>query len=64
MEEIKKNIIKHLASIKYPGYNRDIISFGIVKDIIINGEDILFYIWLSISMFFNITSDTITKDDK
>ena len=32
-----KNILKQ---IKYPGYSRDIISFGIVTNIIINDRDI------------------------
>ncbi|MGK0187827.1 MAG: ATP-binding protein involved in chromosome partitioning [Verrucomicrobiales bacterium] len=29
-----------LASVKYPGYSRDIISFGLVKEIQINGADV------------------------
>ena len=30
-----------LATVKYPGFSRDIVSFGIVKDIQINGGEVL-----------------------
>jgi ATP-binding protein involved in chromosome partitioning len=30
-----------LATVKYPGFSRDIISFGLVKDVRINGGDVL-----------------------
>jgi ATP-binding protein involved in chromosome partitioning len=36
-EEIIKNALK---SVKYPGYNRDIISFGLVKRVTINGDTV------------------------
>ena len=36
----KKDIIDILKNINYPGYSRDIISFGIVKDIYINNENV------------------------
>ena len=39
MNSLKTEIIKKLSIIKYPGFNRDIISFGIVKDIIIENQD-------------------------
>ena len=37
----KKDIIDILKNIQYPGYSRDIISFGIVKDIHINNNDVV-----------------------
>jgi len=42
MNDIKTKIINDLKQINYPGYNRDIVSFGIIKDIIIDGGKILF----------------------
>ena len=27
-----------LASVKYPGFSRDIVSFGLVRDIQVNGN--------------------------
>ena len=35
----KKEVLEKLKSISYPGFNRDIVSFGIVKDIIIDNQD-------------------------
>jgi len=40
MNELKQNIIEVLKKIKYPEFNRDIISFGILKDIIIDKNNI------------------------
>jgi len=40
MNELKQNIIEVLKKIKYPEFNRDIISFGILKDIIIKEKNI------------------------
>ena len=36
----KKDIIDILKNIKYPGYSRDIVSFGIIKDIEISDNDV------------------------
>ena len=33
-------IRQQLATVKYPGFSRDIISFGLVKDIVITGTDV------------------------
>jgi len=41
MEDIKTKILADLKQIDYPGYNRDIVSFGIVKDIIVNNNKVL-----------------------
>ena len=43
----KNQILELLKTIKYPGFNRDIVSFGMVKDVIINEEN--FEIFLNIS---------------
>ena len=42
MDEIKKKILKKLKSINYPGFNRDIVSFGIIKDILFKENKIHF----------------------
>ena len=36
----KEDIILKLKQIKYPGYNRDIVSFGIVKDLTLSDSSI------------------------
>ena len=48
----KELISKLLSDIKYPGFSRDIISFGILKDVIIKGH--------SIELFLSIN----TNDEK
>ena len=40
----KEKIINHLKSIKYPGFSRDIVSFGMVKDVIIENENVKVYL--------------------
>jgi len=40
MENIKNKIIEDLKVIKYPDFNRDIVSFGIIKDILVSDEKI------------------------
>ena len=30
-------ILEALKTVKYPGYSRDIVSFGLVKEIAVNG---------------------------
>ena len=38
---MNKDIIEVLKTINYPGYNRDIVSFGIVQDIVISGNSVV-----------------------
>ena len=40
MELTRERIIKVLKSVNYPGFNRDIISFGLVKDILVEGSKV------------------------
>ncbi len=40
MELTRERIIKVLKGVKYPGFNRDIISFGLVKDIVVEGSKV------------------------
>ncbi len=35
------SIRQQLATVKYPGFSRDIVSFGLVKDIIITGTEVV-----------------------
>ena len=32
----KEQVLEKLKTINYPGFNRDIVSFGMVKDIVID----------------------------
>ena len=34
-------ILEHLKAVKFPGYSRDIVSFGLVKEVKIAGPDLL-----------------------
>ena len=36
----KSQILELLKSIKYPGFTRDIVSFGLIKEITINNDNI------------------------
>ncbi len=48
MSEITEALVREkLASIKYPGFSRDIVSFGLVKDIRITGPDVVVQLSLS-----------------
>ena len=49
----KNQILELLKTIKYPGFNRDIVSFGMVKDIIINEDNV--------EIFLNISSQNEGK---
>ena len=49
----KNQILELLKTIKYPGFNRDIVSFGMVKDITINEENV--------EIFLNISSQNEEK---
>ena len=40
-------ILELLKTIKYPGFNRDIVSFGMIKDIIINEDNVEIYLNIS-----------------
>ncbi len=44
MSDIKTNIIEKLKTISYPGFNRDIVSFGIIKDILIRKNNAIDFI--------------------
>ncbi len=43
----KEAITEALKSVKYPGYSRDIVSFGIVKNIFITGDHVTVSVQLS-----------------
>ena len=40
MEITREQIIKILKGVNYPGFNRDIMSFGLVKDILVEGSKV------------------------
>ena len=37
----ESTIIERLKSVKFPGYSRDIVSFGLVKEVKLAGGDVL-----------------------
>ena len=43
----KNQILELLKTVKYPGFNRDIVSFGMVKDIEVKEEDVKIYLNIS-----------------
>jgi len=43
----KQDIIEQLALIKYPGFSKDIISFGMLKDVLIEKEQIIINLFQS-----------------
>ncbi len=48
IEKMKKNqILELLKTIKYPGFNRDVVSFGMVKDITIDEDNVEIYLNIS-----------------
>ncbi|MBT3501479.1 MAG: Mrp/NBP35 family ATP-binding protein [Candidatus Marinimicrobia bacterium] len=49
----KENVLELLKSINYPGFSRDIVSFGMIKDINIDGD--------SVTVQMNITSQNEEK---
>ncbi len=58
----KQDILKLLKSISYPGFNRDIVSFGMVKDVEINNNKI--NISLSISSQNEEKKQSVVNDVK
>ena len=47
MTALKDQVLNKLRDINYPGYNRNIVSFGIVKNIIINKNQIIILLQLT-----------------
>ena len=40
-------ILELLKTIKYPGFNRDIVSFGMVKDIMVSDDNVEIHLNIS-----------------
>ena len=45
-------ILELLKTIKYPGFNRDIVSFGMIKDIMVNEDSVEIYLNISAGKVF------------
>ena len=43
----KEQVIDHLKSINYPGFSRDIVSFGMVKDVEIKSDQVIVHLNIS-----------------
>ena len=52
----KDNILDLLKKINYPGFSRDIVSFGMIKDIIIDNE--------TVSLHLNVKSSNEEKKNQ
>ena len=40
MSITKESVLTALQSVKYPGYSRDIVSFGVVRDVAVKGDEV------------------------
>ena len=49
----KETVLDKLKTINYPGFSRDIVSFGMVKDVIVDEKAVIVYL--------NITSQNEVK---
>lgn len=45
----KNTVLKELQKINYPGFSRDIVSFGMIKDVIIDQKNIIVFLSISSS---------------
>ena len=43
----KAQVLDHLKSINYPGFSRDIVSFGMVKDVEIKSDQVIVHLNIS-----------------
>jgi ATP-binding protein involved in chromosome partitioning len=56
----ESTIIERLKSVKFPGYSRDIVSFGLVKEVKLSGGDVL--VRLAIATGNPAVPETIKRD--
>jgi ATP-binding protein involved in chromosome partitioning len=56
----ESTVLDHLKSVKFPGYSRDIVSFGLVKEIKLAGGNVL--VRLAIATSNPAVPDTIKRD--
>src|SRR5580704_15030302 len=56
----ESTIIERLKSVKFPGYSRDIVSFGLVKEVKLSGGDVL--VRLAIATSNPAVPETIKRD--
>ena len=52
----KNQILEKLKTVNYPGFNRDIVSFGMIKDIVIDHK--------TITLFLSVSSSNDEKKDQ
>src|SRR5580698_781405 len=55
-------VLERLKVVKFPGYSRDIVSFGLVKEIKIAGSDLL--VRLSVATSNPIVAQTLKKESE
>ena len=49
----KNQILEQLKKINYPGFNRDIVSFGMVKEVVIDQNTVTIILSISSSNVLN-----------
>ena len=62
MQDLKNKIIKILTSINYPGYRRDIVSFGLIESLDVVDKNILLTLSSSISTINQLLASVINKE--
>ena len=55
-------VLERLKSVKFPGYSRDIVSFGLVKEIKIAGSDLM--VRLSVATSNPAVAQTLKKESE
>ena len=55
-------VLERLKAVKFPGYSRDIVSFGLVKEIKIAGSDLL--VRLSVATSNPAVAQTLKKESE
>jgi ATP-binding protein involved in chromosome partitioning len=63
MSHLTEEVVRdHLKAVKFPGYSRDIVSFGLVKEIKIAGSDLL--VRLSVATSNPAVAQTLKKESE
>src|ERR1700754_5179369 len=55
-------VLERLKTVKFPGYSRDIVSFGLVKEVKIAGSDLL--VRLNVATANPVVAQTIQKESE
>ena len=53
MNPTQDAVLNALRTVKYPGYSRDIVSFGLVKEVQVDGPAIGVLLWWGLAQMLN-----------